>query len=138
MKLFINTDGGARGNPGPAGIGAVIYDEQENIIKTLKKYIGEATNNVAEYKALIMALEECNNILNLKSEILNLTIRMDSELVVRQMTGLYKIKEPTLKLLAKEVFKLTKNFQNVDFFHVRREQNKLADKLVNEAIDEKI
>lgn len=135
MNLTINTDGGARGNPGPAGIGAVIYDEMGKILSEHKKYIGNATNNVAEYKALIMALEECKNIQNLKSEILNLTIRMDSELIVRQMTGQYKIKEPTLKLLAAEVLKLVNNFKSVNFVHVKREQNKLADKLVNQAID---
>jgi ribonuclease HI len=138
MNIILNTDGGARGNPGPAGIGAVIYDESGKILGEYKKYIGEATNNVAEYKALIMALEQCCKNLNLKPEILNLTVRMDSELIVRQMIGQYKIKEPTLKLLAGDVIKLTKNFKNVNFTHVRREQNKLADKLVNEAIDEAI
>lgn len=132
-KLIINTDGGARGNPGPAGIGVTIKDEQGKIIKALKKYIGEVTNNVAEYKALIMALEGARELGAKK-----LHINMDSELVVRQMQGKYKIKEPTLKLLAGEVFKLLHNFDSADFHHVRRELNKEADKLVNEAIDEQI
>ena len=138
-KIIINTDGGARGNPGPAGIGVVIADESGSIIGEHKKYIGEATNNVAEYKALILALEKAQEISNLKLQISNdtaLEIRMDSELIVRQMQGRYKIKEPTLKLLAGEVLALIKNFKTVSFTHVRREQNKLADKLVNEAIDE--
>jgi ribonuclease HI len=146
--LIINTDGGARGNPGPAGIGVVIRDENQQIIGRHKQYIGEATNNVAEYKALILALEEAKKILNFPSSakategrqfsIFNggeLEIRMDSELIVRQMQGRYKIKDSRLKILAAEVLKLIKNFKNVSFHHVPREQNKEADKLVNEAID---
>lgn len=132
-KFIINTDGGARGNPGPAGIGVVIRDEKENIIAEYKQYIGEATNNVAEYKALILAI---NEVLALSPKPLALEIRMDSELVVRQMNGQYKIKEPSLKLLAQEVLKLKNNFGSVIFKHVFREQNKEADKLVNQAIDE--
>lgn len=133
MKLIINTDGGARGNPGPAGIGVVFRDQHQKIIGEHKQYIAEATNNVAEYKALILALSEA---LALSPAPLALEIRMDSELIVRQMQGKYKIKEPTLKLLAGEVLKLIRNFKNVTFVHVPREQNKEADKLVNQAIDE--
>jgi ribonuclease HI len=154
MKLFINTDGGARGNPGPAGIGVVIGDESGKVIGHHKQYIGEATNNVAEYKALILALQKVREISNSQYQILNqihnspppplilrggeeveLEIRMDSELIVRQMQGKYKIKEPTLKLLAEEVKNLIKHFGQVNFVHIPREQNKVADKLVNEAID---
>lgn len=131
MKLTINTDGGARGNPGPAGIGVVIADEKGKIISQHKQYIGEATNNVAEYKALLLALEE-----SLKLGAGQLFINMDSELIVRQMQGRYKIKEPSLKLLAAEALKLIKHFKNVAFSHVPREKNKQADKLVNQAIDE--
>lgn len=131
QNLIIFTDGGARGNPGPAGIGVVITDQQGNIVKTFNKYIGEATNNVAEYKALILALEEAK-----KLQAAELLINMDSELVVRQMQGRYKIKEPSLKLLAAEVIQLRNNFKSVDFKHVLREKNKPADKLVNEAIDD--
>lgn len=131
LKFIINTDGGARGNPGPAGIGVVIADENLHIIRDCNKYIGEATNNVAEYKALVLALAEAQK---LGADVLH--INMDSELVVRQMNGQYKIKEPALKLLAQEVFVLAKKFKNVSFHHVRREQNKLADTLVNEAIDQ--
>jgi ribonuclease HI len=133
MKLIIKTDGGARGNPGPAGIGVIIYDEENNIISQHKKYIGQATNNVAEYRALILALQEA---LALSPKPLTLEIRMDSQLIVRQMQGKYKIKEPTLQVLAGEVFKLLKNFEVVVFKDIRRELNKEADKLVNEAIDE--
>ena len=150
-KLIINTDWGARGNPGPAGIGVVIADEKGNIISQHKKYIGEATNNQAEYQALILALREAEKISNFKFQIskspspnpspegrgkeMVLEIRMDSELIVRQMQGAYKIKEPQLKVLAAEAFKLSNGFKSVAFRHVPREQNKRADKLVNEAID---
>ena len=135
MKLIINTDGGARGNPGPAGIGVVIQNSTGEILKEYKEYIGNATNNVAEYKALILAFEKCLNDLNLQPEISVLQIRMDSELIVRQMLGEYKIKEPTLKVLAAEVINLKSKFKSVSFEHVRREFNKEADKLVNQAID---
>jgi ribonuclease HI len=129
-KLTINTDGGARGNPGPAGIGVVFWDESHKIIGEFNQYIGEATNNIAEYKALILALQKAVEI-----GAVDLEIRMDSELIVRQMQGQYKIKEPNLKNLAQEVFKLTNKFKKVSFAHVPREKNKEADKLVNEAID---
>ncbi len=129
-SLIVNTDGGARGNPGPAGAGVVFRDEQNKIIGEYKKYLGAQTNNFAEYQALILALTEAQK---LGAEILK--INMDSELIVRQMQGRYKIKEPTLKILAQEVFKLMQKFKNVEFHHVFRESNKEADKLVNEAID---
>jgi ribonuclease HI len=135
MKLIINTDGGARGNPGPAGIGAVIADESGKVIASYNNYIGEATNNVAEYKALILALEKSSNGEFTAPSQISLEIRMDSELIVKQMRGQYKIKEPSLQVLAQVVFKLCKNFSSVNFVHVRREYNKLADKLVNQAID---
>jgi len=129
--FIIFTDGGARGNPGPAGIGVVIVDDAGNIIAQHKKYIGEATNNVAEYKALILALEKVEELGGQQ-----VTVRMDSELIVRQMQGRYKIKDSRLKILAADVLKLIKNFQKVEFHHIPREQNKIADQLVNEAIDE--
>ena len=132
-KLIINTDGGARGNPGPAGIGVVICDDQKNVLGRHKAYIGEATNNVAEYKALILALSEA-----LKLGAQELTVNMDSELIVRQMQGRYKIKEPQLKLLAADVFKLSNQFSKISFVHVKREQNQLADELVNQAVDQAV
>ena len=133
MKLIINTDGGARGNPGPAAAGVVIRNEQQEIIGRHKKYLGEQTNNFAEYQALILALEEAAK---LGAE--SLIINMDSELIVRQMQGRYKIKEPTLKILAGEVLRLGKNFKNLEFNHVFREFNKDADTWVNQAIDEHV
>jgi len=128
--LIINTDGGARGNPGPAGIGVVIKTEAGEIIYRHGGYIGEATNNVVEYKALLKAVEEAYNL-----GATELRINMDSELIVRQMTGRYKIKEPTLLGLAGEVRLVLKKFEKYSFSHVRREFNKEADALVNEAID---
>lgn len=129
--LIINTDGGARGNPGPAGTGVVIKSETGEIIYRHGGYLGVATNNVAEYKALIKALEEASNLGGT-----NLQINMDSELIVKQMQGHYKIKEPTLKELAAKVFTLQNKFQNIIFTHVPREKNKEADALVNGAIDQ--
>lgn len=135
MKLIINTDGGARGNPGPAGIGVVIRNAENKIIARHKQYIGEATNNAAEYRALILALSK---VFSLNPQPSTLEVRMDSELIVRQMQGKYKVKDLRLKVLAGEVLKLTKNFHQVNFKHIPREQNKEADKLVNEAIDEAV
>ncbi len=129
-KIIVNTDGGARGNPGPAGIGVVFSDSEEKVISTYHKYIGEATNNVAEYKALVWALELAKNY-----EFDKIECRLDSELVVKQLNGEYKVKDQVLKELYSKVKELT-FFKPVSFSHVRREKNKLADKLVNQAIDE--
>lgn len=130
-KLVINTDGGARGNPGPAGIGVIIKTESGEMVYQYGEFIGTATNNVAEYKALIKALTEAKH-LGAKE----LRIQMDSELIVKQMQGVYKIKEPTLKGLAQEVRELLQGFSAHTFVHVRREFNKEADAMVNKAIDE--
>jgi ribonuclease HI len=129
--LTINTDGGARGNPGPAGIGVVIKSDGGEIIYQHGGFIGDATNNVAEYKALIKALTEAANL-----GATEVRINMDSELIVRQMTGVYKIKEQTLQGLAQEALLCLKKFERHSFAHVRRELNKEADALVNQAIDQ--
>lgn len=129
--MTINTDGGARGNPGPAGIGAVIKNGQGLIVAEKKAYIGETTNNQAEYKALLLGLSAAKAMGGSK-----ILVNMDSELIVRQMQGRYKIKDPGLKLLAAEVMKLREEFESVEFRHVPRAQNADADKLVNQAIDE--
>ena len=128
--LVINTDGGARGNPGPAGIGLVIKNETGELVYSYGGYIGETTNNVAEYSALIKALEESVNLGGT-----SLLIQMDSELIVKQMQGVYKIKQPTLQELAAKVLTLLKKFESYTFVHVRREFNKEADALVNQALD---
>ena len=128
--LIINTDGGARGNPGPAGIGLVIKTETGELLYAHGAYIGETTNNVAEYSALVKALEEAINL-----GATSVRIQMDSELIVKQMTGIYKIKQPALQELAAKVITLLKKFQSHSFVHVRREFNKEADAKVNEALD---
>ncbi|OGG98829.1 hypothetical protein A3E04_01640 [Candidatus Kuenenbacteria bacterium RIFCSPHIGHO2_12_FULL_42_14] len=130
-KLVIYTDGGARGNPGPAGCGAVIFDENgKSILATHKKYLGEQTNNFAEYSAVVLALEEAK-----KFGAEELQLFLDSELVVKQLNGEYKIKNQDLGKLFIKIHNLKQNFKKVSFSHVRREQNKLADKLANQAID---
>lgn len=130
-KLIINTDGGARGNPGPAGIGVVIKDDTGTLVYSYGGHIGDATNNIAEYRALIKALQEAGHL-----GATEVVIRMDSELIVKQMRGEYKIKEPTLRLLAQEALQLLKHFNSHSFAHVRREYNQEADALVNQALDE--
>lgn len=131
MHLTIFTDGGARGNPGPSAIGVVVSDQSGKEIKTIKEFIGSGTNNQAEYKALQRGLSEA---LALGAD--ELTCFMDSELVVKQLTGLYKIKEPGLQLIASEILRQTKQFKRIEFKHVPRIKNARADALVNEALDE--
>lgn len=129
-RIIINTDGGSRGNPGPSGIGVVIHNEENKIIAKYKEYIGETTNNVAEYKALILGLTKVRDF-----ECREILCRLDSELVVKQLNGEYKVKDGNLRILYEEVRSLT-FFKPVTFEHVRREYNGAADELVNQAIDE--
>lgn len=129
-KLIIHTDGGARGNPGPAGIGAVLEDENHNLIDTVSKYIGETTNNQAEYRAVLAAIERADK---LGAEELN--FYLDSELVVKQLNQEYKVRNKDLQPLFVKIYNLSLKFKKVSFKHVRREQNKEADKLANQAMD---
>lgn len=124
------SDGGARGNPGPAGIGVVIKDVDGNIIEEHGEYIGETTNNQAEYQALIKGLELA---LELGSE--EAQCFLDSELVVRQLKQEYKVKEPGLQKLFVKAWNLSQKFKKISFQHVRRELNTEADRLVNNALD---
>lgn len=129
-KLIIFTDGGSRGNPGEAAIGVVVGNNE------YKERIGVKTNNEAEYLALMFALKKAKQILGkAKAKRTILEVRMDSELVVKQMNGEYKISEETLQKFFMEIWNLRLDFRNVEFFHVRREDNKRADRLVNEALD---
>ncbi len=133
-NLQIYTDGAARNNPGPAGLGVVFLDKNAKVISSFKKYIGEATNNQAEYKALILALQKAKE---LKTE--KITVYMDSKLVVEQVNGNFKIKEPILKKLYWQIRDLILELGgNIEFIHIPRTRNKQADKLANQAIDEKI
>ncbi len=135
-KIIIFTDGGARGNPGPAGIGAVIKDENGNTLKEISAYIGEQTNNFAEYEALIYALKEAKKMFGEKLRSMVVEVKMDSELVVRQLEGRYRVKEPTLKeKFAQVAMMRLEDVPNITFAHVFREQNAHADELVNKAID---
>jgi ribonuclease HI len=126
-----NVDGGSRGNPGPASYGVVIRDPKGEIIARLKKYIGRTTNNVAEYYGLIAALDyaQSNNIRALR-------IESDSELLVKQMRGQYKVKSADLKPLFERAKKMSQAFASFRIDHIYREQNAEADALANEAMDE--
>ena len=130
MHHHLYTDGGARGNPGPAGIGARLLTAEGTLVDELSDVIGDATNNVAEYEALLAGLE-----LALDRGVQRLTVFMDSELVVRQLTGQYKVKNADLKALHAEAARRLHGFREVDVKHIRREQNADADRLVNEALD---
>jgi ribonuclease HI len=130
MKLIINTDGGSRGNPGPAAIGVVIKDSSGKILKKEKRCIGETTNNQAEYQALIHGLEHSKELGGTELEFL-----LDSELVVKQMQGKFRVKDAGLAKQFVRAHNLMTQFKKVTFKHVRREQNTEADALVNEALD---
>lgn len=129
-KFIIYTDGGARGNPGPAGIGAVIYNEEKQIIEEISEYIGETTNNQAEYRAVVAAIKKAKS---LGAEAID--FYLDSELVVKQLRGEYKIKNKDLAPLFVQIYNESLGFKKVTYTHVRREFNKEADKLANLAMD---
>jgi len=130
-KLIIYCDGGSRGNPGPAGLGAVIYDEDKNILFEISEYLGVTTNNQAEYKGVLQAIKKAKE---LKAK--ELTFYLDSELIVKQMKGQYRVKNRDLIPLYMKIRKYVLEFQKVEFNHVRREYNKEADALANMAMDE--
>ena len=129
-KLF--SDGACRGNPGIGGAGAVITDSADHVIWEGKEYLGHCTNNIAEYKALILGLRGA-----LAQGYKNLQIFMDSELLAKQINGAYRVKNENLQILMKEVRDLLKSFDGVEVKHVPRLHNSHADKLANLAIDEK-
>jgi ribonuclease HI len=129
-KLIIYTDGGSRGNPGKAAIGVVVGE------KEYSEYIGIKTNNQAEYMALVFAFKKTRQLLGKdKSKKTDLEVRMDSELIVRQLNGQYKILDTELQPFFLEVWNLRLDFKSVVFTHIPREQNKKADALVNYALD---
>lgn len=134
-ELILRTDGGSRNNPGDAAIGFVIEDASGKVVETQKKYIGIATNNEAEYNALLSGLA---HIVNFYKTCRQVHIYSDSELMIRQITGVYKIKEQHLKVLAESIKVQLAKFDAYKFTHVLREKNKLADKLVNEALDARL
>jgi ribonuclease HI len=130
MKLTIHTDGGARGNPGPAGLGVLIEDQDGNTVLEHSRYLGETTNNQAEYTAVIDALQHAKD---MGAD--EVDVYLDSELVVKQLKGEYRVKDPGLAQLYLQVHNLRCAFRVANFTHVRREQNKRADRLANEAMD---
>ncbi|MFH1610842.1 MAG: ribonuclease HI family protein [Patescibacteria group bacterium] len=129
-KVIIYTDGGARGNPGPAGIGAVIFNEKKDIVGQYKKYIGETTNNQAEYRAVVLGLEKAKE---LQAE--EVEVNLDSELVCSQINGVYKLKNKDFQDSFIKIYNLKQSFKKIKFKHIPREKNKLADSLANQAMD---
>ena len=130
MKARLSTDGGARGNPGPAAYGYVLEADEGQLLAAHGEAIGTATNNVAEYRALIAGLEKA-----VELGVDELEVISDSELLVKQMRGEYKVKNEALRELNDEAAKLARQLGSVAYKAVRREHNELADRLVNEALD---
>jgi probable phosphoglycerate mutase len=133
-KITIYTDGGARGNPGIAGAGAVIFDEQKEVLGEVSEYLGDnLTNNYAEYEAIVLVLHLC---LELGLQDAELELCADSKLAVEQLSGRWKVKDAGIRQQFNKVNELMTGFSNkVKFTHVRRELNKHADRLANEAMD---
>ena len=130
MRARLSTDGGARGNPGPAAFGYVLETEDGTVLAAHGERIGVATNNVAEYRALVAGLEKA-----LELAVDEVDVVSDSELLVRQMTGQYKVKNEALRKLSLEAAALARRLRRVTYRSVPREHNELADRLVNEALD---
>ena len=130
MKVYLYTDGGSRGNPGPGAAGVVVKDEKGKIIKELGSYLGVCTNNEAEYKALILGLNTAK-----KQGATQVESHVDSQLVAKQLAGEYKVKDVKMRKLWKEAKEIEKCFDSVSYTHVRREKNADADSLVNEVLD---
>ncbi len=135
-RIIIYTDGGSRGNPGNSGIGVVIADENGNKIKEYSNFLGVKTNNEAEYEAAIFGLQKIKALLGKeKIKSADIEVRMDSELVARQLGGIYKIENEKLTPLFLKIWNLKIDFGNISFKHIPREQNEEADRLANEAMD---
>ena len=130
MKARLSTDGGSRGNPGPAAYGYVLEAEDGTVLDARGEAIGKATNNVAEYRGLLAGLEAA-----LERGVEEVEVVSDSELLVKQMRGEYKVKNETLRELVDDAEALARRLKRVRYTAVRREHNELADRLVNEALD---
>ena len=130
MKARLFTDGGARGNPGPAAYGFVLEAEDGTVLAAEGQAIGETTNNVAEYSGLIAGLRKA-----VELQVPEVEVVSDSELMVKQMRGEYKVKNEALRELSLEAARLARQLGNVEYRHVKRAHNELADRLVNEALD---
>ena len=135
-KIIIYTDGGSRGNPGPAAIGVIFCNERNQIIKKYSQYSGEMTNNEAEYQAAIFALEKFKALFGKKlAKSTEIELKADSELLIKQLNGEYKILDEKIQPLFLRVWNLKLDFKNVKFKLISREKNQEADRLVNEALD---
>ncbi|MDQ1691251.1 MAG: ribonuclease / adenosylcobalamin/alpha-ribazole phosphatase, partial [Pseudonocardiales bacterium] len=131
LKVIVEADGGSRGNPGPAGYGAVVFDATTGeVLAERKQAIGIDTNNVAEYQGLIAGLTAARE-LGARA----VAVRMDSKLVVEQMSGRWQVKHPSMRPLARQAAELRRDFAEITFTWIPREQNKYADRLANEAMD---
>ena len=136
MKFTIHADGGARGNPGPAGAGAVVRDEFGMSVASVSQFLGTRTNNYAEYEAVILAFEELLKLVPAaEHELTEVEVKMDSELVVKQMKGQYKVRNPVMKEQQARLAQVAGAFGTVTFTHVPREENGDADALANAAMD---
>ena len=131
QEWLLMVDGAARGNPGEAGCGVAICDEQGVVVEELTRYLGHATNNVAEYQALLIGLEA---LLRLNRK--RVRVQSDSQLLVRQLNGEYRVKDEKLRTLSQRALSLLRQFKSYRIVHVPREQNKIADRLANKAIDD--
>jgi len=139
QRIITYTDGASRGNPGPASIGVAVCNNNGDLLKGYSETIGKTTNNDAEYQAVIFALKKMRALFG-KKNIKNyeILIKSDSQLLVSQLTGKYKIKDSNIQKLFIEIWNLKVDYGKIDFKHISREQNKLADKLANEALDNDI
>ena len=136
-KIIVYIDGGARNNPGPAALGVAIFNESGQLIKSYSQFLGKLTNNEAEYKALIFALQKLKLIFGSKKlKTLSVEVRSDSTLLVRQMQGRYKVLHPKIQQLFLQAWNLKIEFKKLIFVLIPRTENKIADGLVNKALDE--
>jgi ribonuclease HI len=138
MKVVIYTDGGSRGNPGPAAIGVILTDEKGKILKEYAEKIGRATNNEAEYEAVIFALQKAKLLFGKKKiKTMDIEMKMDSEFVAKQLNGQYKILDRKIEQLFLKAWNLKVDFGKAKFTHIPRNKNLEADKLVNQALGAK-
>lgn len=131
MEITLYFDGASRGNPGPAAVGIVLMDQSGTVLVEKGEYIGVATNNVAEYKAMLRGLEEASNL-----QASTVSVYGDSELLIKQMNGVYRVKHPNLLPLYQRAQSMIRAFKNISFIYIPRDQNTCADKAANEALDQ--
>jgi len=136
MRFTIHADGGSRGNPGPSGAGAIIRDEFGKTVASVSKFLGERTNNFAEYEAVILAFEALSKLVPvIEHDTTDVVVTLDSELVVKQMKKEYKVRHPVMKEQKERLAQVAAAFGTVSFVHISREENSDADALANAAMD---